>query len=175
MSDLNKNIDGTKIHNNIIEVKTFLLIMLVWISCIKFSDNLEIFYEMYYKGTDLHWCFMFQKIVMYLLSPLIVFSAIFKLKKWQITSLYNPIKNRFILVGNIWFLSSSLALIFRYTELKTSIGYNLKIRDEFISSQVFVWGDLEYIILPLFIGFVFFYPNGFKFSAKLLVKTMSYF
>ena len=59
----------------------------------------------------------------------------------------DPIKNRLILVGNIWFLSSVLALNFRYryTELKTSI----KIRDEFISSQVFVWGDLEYIILPL--------------------------
>jgi hypothetical protein len=166
MSDLNKDIDGTR---NEKEVKTFLMMAPVFtLAIIKFIDNLEIFYEMYNKGTELHWCFVFQKIVMYLLSPLIVFSAIFKLKKWQYSSLMYPIKNRLILVGNIWFLSSLLALSFRYQELKTSIGYNLKIRDEFISSQVFVWGDLEYIILPLFIGFVFFYNNGLNFLYKLL-------
>jgi hypothetical protein len=166
MSDLNKDIDGARIQK---EVITFLMMCPVFtLAIIKFSDNLEIFYEMYYKGTELHWCFMFQKIVMYLLSPLIVFSAIFKLKKWQLTSLYIPIKNRLKLIGNIWFLTSSLALNFRYQELKTSIGYNLKVRDEFISSQVFVWGDLEYIILPLLIGFVFFYNNGLNFLYKLL-------
>jgi hypothetical protein len=134
------------------------------LAIIKFSDTLEIFYEMYNKGTELHWCFVFQKLVMYLLSPLIVFSAIFKFKKWQFESLIIPIKNRIMLIGNIWFLTSSLALSLRYQELKSSIGYNLKIRDEFISSQVFVWGDLEYIILPLFIGFVVFYNNGLNFK-----------
>lgn len=134
---------------------TLILTILLPLALIKFSDNIE---DIFINGSKLYIGYIFQKIVMFLLSPLILFTSFFKLRKWQFTSLVNPFKNRLKIIGTIWFFASLFILYIRYMD---------QINGDFKALQ---WCDFEYIIFPLFIGFVVFYNHGYNYMLQLCCK-----
>jgi hypothetical protein len=115
-------------------------------------DEIFLFLKNKKEFTSIINVYYFQLLMLYIIIPIIIYNPLnmklYLTKEQRNFSIYSLILRRYVLGGNLLFLSSLISIIFKF------YGFGL--------TNNLTWGDIKCIIIPFCIGFVFFYNSFLK-------------
>ena len=154
------------------------LLLFVAVSVSETQDTLSYLFEKSRFSGDYSLYYFFQKVIMYTIIPFIVLLPLLRRSNYEnFRKMQIKLLQKLSLGGNILFFGALITFWLRITDArgafwnkyldewrdsggKTSL-FDWK-KEEFVNYGNVFWGDVEYIIIPICIGFVFFYNSFLK-------------